>query len=136
MEHNGNNWTLAQQMEEAFNLVGSSMMSDEFACKLLAFTGVLGGEITVLHTGLNAGIAIAAQKLRIKGGETPRADLLPMLQQYIKEMNSTYDQTPWIIEIYQRYEIEIPKNFKPVQNAQKVQENTEKPSVQGQLFEP
>src|SRR6476619_6063083 len=110
---NGYNWTMAQQLEEAFNQIGESMMKPEFAAKLLAFTYVLGGEVTVLHEGLNAGIAIASQKFNIKGGETPKAEYLPLLQQYIKEMEATWEQTPWLIEIYERYGIEVPKNFNP-----------------------
>jgi hypothetical protein len=34
---------LASQLEEAFNAVGASMMSDEFAGKLLAYVYVMGG---------------------------------------------------------------------------------------------
>lgn len=105
MAVNPGNWQLAQQLEEAFNQIGTSMMSDEFAAKLLAFTYVLGGEVTVLHEGLNAGIAMASQKFNIKGGEIPHADKLPILNKYIKEMEEGYDKTPWLSEIYTRYNI-------------------------------
>lgn len=58
---------LAQQLEEAFNSVGSSMMSMNFAAKLLAYVYVMGGgnEAVVYNEALNAGIAIAAQKFNI-----------------------------------------------------------------------
>ena len=39
---------LAQQLEEAFNQIGTSMMSMNFAAKLLAYVYVMGGEMEAL----------------------------------------------------------------------------------------
>ena len=71
--NNGFGFQLAQQLEEAFNQVGSSMMSMNFAAKLLAYVYIMGGgnEAVVYNEGMNAGIAIASQKFKIKGGEIP-----------------------------------------------------------------
>lgn len=96
---------LAQQLEEAFESIGCSMMSDDFACQLLAFTYVCGSELCVLHGGLNAGIAIASQKLNIKGGEMPNPELVPKLQGYIKQLEKEATYTPWLKDIYHRYQI-------------------------------
>lgn len=73
---------LAQQLEEAFNSVGSSMMSMNFAAKLLAYVYVMGGgnEAVVYNEALNAGIAIAAQKFHIKGGSVPKAKSIPVIK--------------------------------------------------------
>lgn len=114
------NFELAQQMEEAFNQIGTSMMKGDFACKLLAYTYCLGSEATVLHKGMNAGIAIASQKLNIKGGERMKAEYLAPLQARINEIEngllSVKNQkgdtlenltkaVPWLQEIWDRYEI-------------------------------
>jgi hypothetical protein len=108
--------SLAGQLEEAFNTMGVSMMQDDFACKLLAYTLILGSELCVLHKGLNAGIAIAQQKLGIYGGCIPNVKLIPMLKHRIKELesaariNSEFESqpekyVPWVQEIFNRYDI-------------------------------
>jgi hypothetical protein len=104
----------AEDLEKAFNQVGASMMTDDFACKLLAYLSVMGGgnEIVVTHIGLNAGIAIAQAKLNIYGGEVPKRELLPKLQSYIKELNLTGEDTPWLPEIYDRYQLTESKSNK------------------------
>lgn len=101
---------LAAQMEEAFNLIGSSMMSNGFAAKLLAYVYVYGGgnEAVVYNEGLNAGIAIAQQKFNIKGGEIPKRISIPLIKVYVKQLQKYGKNTEWLDEIYQRY------NLKPI----------------------
>lgn len=98
---------LAQQLEEAFNQVGSSMMTNGFAAKLLAYTYVMGGgnEAVVYNEAMNAGIAIASQKFCIKGGEIPKAHSIPIIKTYIRQLEERGDDTPWLNEIYDRYNI-------------------------------
>lgn len=98
---------LAQQLEEAFNSVGASMMSMNFAAKLLAYVYVFGGgnESVVYNEGMNAGIAIAQQKFHIKGGEIPQANSIPVIRAFIHELERKGDDTPWLSEIYYRYNI-------------------------------
>lgn len=122
----GNTYQMAQQMEEAFNLVGHSMMKDEFAAKLLAYTYVCGGgnEAVVLHKGLNAGIGIAAQKFKIKGGEVPDSAGVALIQKYIKELEAAEKEkdfhkdcvklVPWLREIFERYELRWKEGFSHV----------------------
>jgi len=107
-------YKLAGDMEKAFNQVGASMMSDDFACKLLAYLSVMGGgnEIVVTHIGLNAGIAIAQAKLNIYGGEIPKRELLPKLKSYIRELELTREDTLWLSEIYERYQLTKSKRNK------------------------
>ncbi|MDR3168332.1 MAG: hypothetical protein LBU27_00790, partial [Candidatus Peribacteria bacterium] len=60
----GDNSNLGTQLEEAFNSIGLSMMSDDLAAKLLAYVYVMGGENEeVTHNEqLLAGIKIAQRK--------------------------------------------------------------------------
>ncbi len=98
---------LAQDLEKAFQSIGSTMMSDDFACKLLAYVYHMGGgnEAVVHHEGLNAGIAVAQQKLNLFGGEKPNTKMLPSLQSRIREIESLDDKTPWLHEIFDRYNL-------------------------------
>lgn len=98
---------LAQQLEEAFNGIGSSMMSLNFAAKLLAYVYVRGGgnEAVTMHEGLNAGIAIAQQKFNIKGGERPDYKGVACIRAFINELERKGDNTPWLKDIYQRYNL-------------------------------
>lgn len=98
---------LAQQFEEAFNSIGASMMSMNFAAKLLAYVYVMGGgnEAVVYHESLNAGIAIAAQKFHIKGGERPVAKSIPVIRAFINELERKGNKTPWLKDIYKRYNL-------------------------------
>ncbi len=90
---------LPQQLEQAFNQIGTSMMSDDFACSLMAYTLVLGGsnEQVVIHEGLNAGIQIAQQKLNIMGGEIPRCTEL--IRSKIIELETMWEDTPFLKDI-------------------------------------
>lgn len=104
--NNSFGFQLAQQLEETFNQVGSSMMSMNFAAKLLAYVYVMGGnEAVVYNEGMNAGIAIASQKFKIKGGEMPEARAIPVIRAFIKELEREGDNTPWLKEIFNRYNI-------------------------------
>lgn len=105
---------LAQQLEEAFNSVGASMMSMNFAAKLLAYVYVMGGgnEAVTMHEGLNAGIAIAQQKFNIKGGEIPMAKSIPVIRAFINELERLGDNTPWLQQIFFRYNITNNKSQK------------------------
>lgn len=107
---------LAQQLEEAFQSVGVSMMSMNFAAKLLAYVYVRGGgnEVVVYNEGMNTGIAIAQEKFHIKGGEIPQANSIPVIRAFIHELERKSDATPWLSEIYSRYNIKqtVNKNGK------------------------
>lgn len=99
----------AGQLEEAFVKIGLSMMSEDFAGKLLAFLLKYGGgmEAVTHHKGLNAGIMIAQQKFNIKGGETPTIEGLQMLQKYNADLQAEKQdlECEWLWEIYMRYDL-------------------------------
>ncbi len=98
---------MAQNMEYAFSQIGGSMMSDDFAAKLLAYCLVMGGgnESVTHHKGLNAGLGIASQKAGLKGGCIPNMKIVALFQQYNKELERDMEATPWLQEIYERYNL-------------------------------
>lgn len=89
---------LASNLEQAFNSIGTSMMSLNFASKLLAY-------VAVMHEGLNAGIAIAQRKFNIFGGEVPDYKGIICIRAFINELERKGDKTPWLKEIYDRYNL-------------------------------
>lgn len=109
-----NSSNLMLQFEEALNQIGASMMTDDFACKLLAWLNVIGGytELTVINPAVNGGIQIAQKKLNIYGGEIPNQRLMPMLLQRIQELKSFQEETTWLDEIYDRYPVLKPNKKK------------------------
>jgi hypothetical protein len=98
---------LAGQLEEAFNQIGTSMQTDGFSCKLMAYVLQMGGgnEAVVHHPGLNAGIQIAQQKLGLYGGCVPNIKLLALFQKYNKELERDMEKCEWLHEIYERYDL-------------------------------
>jgi len=105
----GNSIFLSRDLEQAFNSIGSSMMSLEFASKLMAFIYVYGGENSIFtqHEALLAGAGIAQQKLHIMGGEVPDPEGVILIQKYIKELEEHKDSTDWLHEICDRYELTV-----------------------------
>lgn len=105
---------LHNDLEEAFNIIGTSMYSDDFCCKLLAWLYVFGGgcEATVLNKTMFAAIQVAQKRLNLIGGEVPNAKLLPFLQKYMKEAEyheKGVEEASWVNEICTRYGISIIK---------------------------
>ena len=106
--------SLAGQLEEAFSSVGASLMPAEFAAKLLAYLYVMGGgnEAVTLNAALNAGLRIAQEKFKLKGGEAPDRTGIVLIKKYIAELERSYDpdqgyQAEWLDEISIRYSIKI-----------------------------
>jgi hypothetical protein len=99
----------AMDLQEAFMSIGTSMIKPDFACKLLAYVLVMGGgnEAAVMNPLMNAGIGMAAQLLNIKGGCVPNAELLPELQKRIRELEDNMENTEWLPEIGDRYNLKI-----------------------------
>jgi hypothetical protein len=103
----------AREMEAAFNSIGVSMMSDDFAAKLLAYVSVMGGgnEAVVTNKKLLAGIGIAQQKFNIKGGEVPDANGITLFQKYVAELETYIKESKepfaddfWLKEVFDRYD--------------------------------
>jgi hypothetical protein len=119
-----NTGQLAADLQRAFMQVGETMIKPEFAAKLLAFTYHFNTELTVLHTGMHAGIRMAQELANLKGGEVPDRDIRPMIIKHIRELKAAeiwirrnknkhikeeqlyLKHAPWLQEIYDRYELE------------------------------
>jgi hypothetical protein len=104
----------AREMEAAFNKAGISMMSEDFAAKLLAYVSILCGrnEVLVTNKKLLAGIGIAQQKFNIRGGEVPDTNGINLIQQYTAELETYFEKAKdpfaddfWLKEILERYDL-------------------------------
>jgi hypothetical protein len=94
-------------------LAGLKIIPDDKCCQLLAWLYVYGGENEqVLDSRVSDAIFYAQGRLNLLGGEKPNADLVPVLQGYIKEItgdnpkNEKYNNPPaWIIDLEKEYGI-------------------------------
>lgn len=107
------NAKLARDLEQAFNDISSSMMSNNFAAKLLAYVYVMGGgnEVVTHNTALNAGINIAQQKFNLYGSEMPKVECLELLRKFVKDLENSYKDgkytAGWLREIEGRYNLKL-----------------------------
>jgi hypothetical protein len=103
------------QMEEMFNSIGTSMYQDEFACELLAWFHVFGGnnEAVVLNHGLNGALQACAKKLGIEGGSTPDARLFLIFKEKTAELEECVREgcffPEWMVRICKRYKLRLPE---------------------------
>lgn len=88
---------LYSQWIEALETVGLKPISDDTCCKLLAVVYVFGGnsESFTSHLKLVADIQYSQKRMNINGGLIPNADLLPILQTYIKELEVPLDMASY-----------------------------------------
>lgn len=77
---------------------GIKPISDDWCCRLLAIVYVYGGnsESFTHNMKLLADVEYAQERLNIKGGCIPDAELLPELQQYIKEIEEGLSESEYI----------------------------------------
>lgn len=108
------NQTSMLEMETMFNKIGGSLMSDDFATKLLAWFHYSKGcnEMVVMDILLNPAIKLAQKKLNIYGGKIPNSKLIKLWSKYCKELKENLIKTPWLSELTDRYGKKILKCFK------------------------
>jgi hypothetical protein len=93
----------------ALEQIGIRRLSDEQCCRTAAWLLIYGGgcEAAVTDRKLNTDIRCAQKRLNIFGGEYPNAELLPMLQKYIKECEqfdrNEIDKPQWLTELENHY---------------------------------
>jgi hypothetical protein len=116
-------------LDEAFRSIGMNMLSDDLCCKLLAYTYVMGGgnEAVVYNVKMNTDIKIAQDRLNLHGGEVPNQELLPLLQQRIKELEKDMEKCEWLDQIIIRY-------FVSFSLKSSVTSKQPKPNIQQSLF--
>jgi hypothetical protein len=86
---------------------GIKIVSDDKCCRLLAWLYVHGGgnEAATVNLKLNADILEAQKRLNLYGGERANIELLPKLQEYIKEAQTSNPK--WIAELCQYYGLNL-----------------------------
>jgi hypothetical protein len=131
--------SLLKDMEDAFNSIGTTMFSDDFCCKLLAWVYIFGGgnEAVTLNKTMHDTIKVAQDRLNLHGGEVPNAKLLPLLQRYMKEADAHERgeaEATWVnTEINSRYSIPQYKFENDPKHASKIS-YTGRPKASGRNF--
>jgi tRNA(Ile2) C34 agmatinyltransferase TiaS len=86
---------------------GIKIVSDDKCCRLLAWLYVHGGgnEAVTVNLKLNADILEAQKRLNLYGGERVNVELLPTLQEYIRQAESS--NPDWIAELCKYYGLNL-----------------------------
>ena len=86
---------------------GLKIVSDDKCCRLLAWLYVHGGgnEAATMNFKLNTDVHEAQNRLNLYGGEKVNADLLPTLQSYIKEAQTS--NPDWIADLCKYYGLNL-----------------------------
>jgi hypothetical protein len=86
---------------------GLKIVSDDKCCRLLAWLLVHGGgnEAVTVNLKLNADVLEAQKRLNLFGGERPNTELLPLLQAYIKEAETS--NPDWIADLCKYYGLNL-----------------------------
>jgi hypothetical protein len=85
---------------------GIKVYSDDICCQALAWCYIYGGgNEQTLYGKIHGAIVCAQHRLNLFGGEIPNAELLPVLQSYLKSVTD-YDNPPeWVGELEKRFEL-------------------------------
>lgn len=88
---------LYKQWTESLQDIGLKPIPDDTCCRLLAILYVFGGnsEFFTHHPKLLIDIKYAQTRLNLEGGKTPNAELIPFLQEYIKDLESAVEAAPY-----------------------------------------
>jgi hypothetical protein len=94
--------------------MGSPIYNDEFACELLAWFYLCGGntEVVVLNNGLNFALRACASQLGIEGGRTPDPHLFLVYKGKLAELRECLiagSIPDWCQRILDRYNLREPK---------------------------
>jgi hypothetical protein len=99
-------FNMKRQFELALNSIGYSLVTEEFAYKLLAWLHHYGNhESAVINPSLVSDILIAQKKLGLQGGERVRPEVLVRLRSHIAQGKDA----SFMKEVFSRYNI---KNLK------------------------
>lgn len=81
------------EWNESLAGVGIKPLSDDTCCRLLAVVYVFGGEREAFthNARLLADTRHAQKRLRLSGGEAPDAELVPVMNRYIAELEHAVD---------------------------------------------
>jgi len=83
---------------------GLPVISGDKCCRLLAWLYVYGGgNEQVIEGKLNAAIIYAQKRLNILGGETPDAELMPVLTEYVRSIADFKNPPEWVDRLEKEY---------------------------------
>lgn len=108
----------SDMLETAYNS-GLKVLSDEYCCELLAVCYFVAPEEMVFDPIVRSDLMYAQKRLNLIGGEKPNAELIPMLQKKIAELEKNNDVA---LSVFGREKDELPGwaieiakkiNFKP-----------------------
>lgn len=98
-----------KSMYRAFESIGIKVLSDEVCCQLLAFFYAFGTEDFITNKRLQIDLQEAQKRLNIIDGKFPNSELIPILQNYVKEV-TTYkggERPDWLEEIAKKYNVKL-----------------------------
>jgi hypothetical protein len=83
------------------------LIPDDKCCRLLAWLYVYGGnnEQVVFDGRLNNAIFYAQHRLNLFGGELPDAELVSVLQEYIKSVEDYSNPPEWVADLEKEFGI-------------------------------
>ena len=108
--------TLYKSIVETAEQAGIKVLSDTRCCQLLAWVLEIGGytEESTHNFKLNQDIHIAQKRLNILAGETPKAELIAIFNEYHSELlsylNKKIEKPQWLIDFENYYKLKPYKN--------------------------
>lgn len=85
----------------AFAAIGTPAISRDTAAKILAVVYIYGNnEAMVYCMKFTAEINHIKQMYHIDGGETPDAEIIPLIQQYVKELEENEEIPEWAHKLF------------------------------------
>ena len=97
----GDNMNSLTDLESAFNSVGQSMISEDFAYKILAYLQTWGGGNSIVVDKMYYMISLAQKKFNIYGGSIPKLDIKKF--DTYKEEWGKGKKCKWLKEFTNRY---------------------------------
>jgi hypothetical protein len=94
------------RMEEAFNKLGLSMYTDEWAAKVLAFVNALKGTDEAVATNPALFFAMQCSFNKLYPNERLNPAMVDLLNTYSRELADKGLQTPWLKDIARRYALD------------------------------
>jgi len=99
-------YNLTRQLHDTCIEVGIKPFSDDECCRCLAWLYVYGGaNEQVLNGSIYQAISYSQRRLNLLGGEIPNAELLPILQDYMKSITDYKNPPEWVLEFEKKHNL-------------------------------
>jgi len=94
------------QLYDTCAQVGFKIFSDDECCRCLAWLYIYGGgNEEVLSGSIYQTICYAQRRLNLIGGEMPNAELLTVLQGYIKSIADYKNPPEWVLQFEKKHKL-------------------------------